>query len=516
MGQFKKLLSQGALTAGMFCLLSAPVSAEELLSLHVNSSHYMEMPGSIIRVAIGNPEIATVTKVSSNREFLVVPHKEGSTSLLVWLSNGARYSYIVNVSPEDIGQSRMIEEAIGLPNVHVRKVGSRVLLTGTVMNQYERNYAVQTARLYVGGTTKSSISVGSYVDMTMNTKTTGKGFAEGTTGSSKVGGTNVSSEGDVIDLLHMEHPTQIKLEAQIISINPEDVSQLGIRYDGTGSSDFSSPGVFYAGDSYGAGTSGTKFSHNPWRWLTDRRNDINLAISAMVKNSKAKILSRPSVVTMSGEEASIQVGGQIPYQTYDDNGRAKTEFKDYGIILQLKPIVDSEDRIISSVHAEVSSISGETSDGNIILDKRSANSVITINSGSTMVIGGLMDSTASKTVTKIPLLGDIPVLGEFFKYSSTKKEKQELLILITPKLVDEDEASKARMSSSMKEWYDKGGQEKKVMKTVDVNESAQEAEADAVEEQANDTPVAAPRPQDENSLLDKYLDRKALPKAAAK
>ena len=124
------------------------------------------MDRKVTRLAVGNPEVATVLQVpSSPNEFLIVAKGAGTTTLFVWLYPEVMKEYVINVSPEDKGTARMIQQAIGLPNVQVKKVGERILLTGTVRNQYERNWAVQTARLYAGGKTDSSLSVGSGVDM---------------------------------------------------------------------------------------------------------------------------------------------------------------------------------------------------------------------------------------------------------------------------------------------------------------------------------------------------------------
>lgn len=87
-----------------------------------------------------------------------------------------------------------------------------------------------------------------------------------------------------------------------------------------------------------------------------------------------------------------------------------------------------------------------------------------------MVIGGLIDSTEQKNVVKIPFLGDIPILGEFFKYTSKSKEKQELIILVTPYIVENGSASRARMSEEMEEHYRNGMREKSQMREVDLNE----------------------------------------------
>ncbi len=431
-------------------------------------------------------------------------------------ADGARYEYIVGVSPEDEGQAKVIESAIGLPGVRVKMVDGKVLLTGTVENQYERNYAMRTAQLFVKDDTSGNLSVGSNANMRLQAQTADKNSRSGS-----VGGNTYSSAGSVIDLLHLRHPSQIKLEAQVVAINPTENSDLGFVYgSGTGSDLISSPGVFYGGQSYGSGGS-TTFRNNPWTWLTEHHSDINVALRALVTQNRAKILSRPSITTMSGEEAVIQVGGEIPYTTRDKNGNPTTEFKDYGIILQFKPLVDAENRIVSSIHTEVSMPSGETVDNQPILDKRRADAVVTATSGSTMVIGGLMDSREYKVVRKFPFLGDIPIIGEFFKYTSKSRNRQELIILVTPRLVDENSASKAEMTNDMHKFYQKGQQEKAAMKKVDLNEESAAAEkkteeaveekASAVNREGDDSRQVASEMASE-SVLDKYLNRDVLKK----
>lgn len=511
MGKIKGLIT--GIVAG--CCLWGTAAASDLLSVGVHSSRYVSMPDTIKRIAIGDPEIASIVQVpSSRKEFLVVAHKAGTTSLFVWTIDGSRYEYVVGVSPEDEGQARVIQEAINLPWVRVKMVDGKILLTGTVENQYERNYAVRTAQLFVkSGDKAGNVSVGSGTSMQMTTK-----GADDTQAANTMGVNNMAVAGSVIDLLHMRHPSQIKLEAQVIAINPTDSKDLGFVYgNDSGSSLLGSPGVFYAGESYG--TNGTRFGNNPWKWLTEHRGGINMALRALVTQNRAKILSRPSITTMSGEAAIIQVGGQIPYTTRDSNGNPTTEFKDYGIILQFKPVVDAENRIVSAIHTEVSMPSGETVDKQPILDRRRADAVVTVVSGSTMVIGGLMDSRVYKTVRKFPFLGDMPILGEFFKYTSRSKDNQELIILVTPSLVTEESSSQAGMSKEMKELYDKGRQEKAAQEKVDLNADDTQAEEEeavsddkAVPESEDVQAPATEMAQGDDSMLGKYLRRDVLPK----
>ena len=420
--------------------------AAKVLNIDKNASMPLKSTIPIERISVGSKEIATVRQISSERkEILIIAKSAGSTTLFIWTDDGQRHDYVINVSAEDNGLALAIEEAIGLPDVHVKKVNNRILLTGTVENQYERNYALQVASLYVGGEKSETISLSN---------------------SDNIQPSGEQSKGSIIDLLQMSNPTQVRLEAQVIAIRPTDRQNLGIQYGNTPSN---APGIFVFGESYNNNL-GTPFRNNPVSWLTDRHEKINIQVQALISKNKAKILSNPSVMTMSGESASIQVGGEIPYTVRSSEGVYTTRFKNYGIILKFKPIVDSEKRIVSEVHAEVSNMSGESVDGQPILTHRGADSVVTMTSGSTIVIGGLIDSSEQKNVVKIPLLGDIPILGEFFKYTSKTKEKQELIILVTPYIVESSKASQAKMSDEMLEHYRQGNREKTQMREVDLNE----------------------------------------------
>ena len=446
------------------CICMNSAEAVKELNIEANSSMVVQSSVDIEKIAIGSGSIAKVIQVpNTRREFLIVAQSAGKTTLFVWTTDGQRKDYVVNVSAEDIGQAEEIEKAIGLPEVKVKKVDKRILLTGTVENQYERNYALQIARLYVGSKVEGSLSVGSGPELQSKQSSPSSG---GQSTNIQISGEKLEgSQGDVIDLLQMRNPTQVRLEAQVIAIRPTDRQNLGIQY---GNNPSEAPGIFLFGESYGTG--GTPFRNNPLNWATDRHAAINLQVQALINKNKAKMLSRPSIMTMSGEAASIQVGGEIPYVVRGSEGVYNTNFKNYGIILKFKPIVDGENRIVSAIHAEVSNMSGETVDGQPILTHRGAEAVVTMTSGSTVVIGGLMDSSEQKNVIKIPLLGDIPIIGEFFKYTSKTKEKQELIILVTPYIVERGNTSRTKMSEEMTEYYRKGKEEKEEMIEIDLNE----------------------------------------------
>ena len=440
---------------------------QQTVTLNVNSSKHFKLGTNIARIYAGSSKIVRVDRLPpALDEFIVTSTGEkGVSTLFVWLIDGSKHEYTIEVSSDEEKRlSEAIEAAIGLPDVHVKKVEDRILLTGTVKNQYERNYAIQVARLYVKTGSKSSLNFGSNVDPQLHTQSS-KVDSSNTKSTDLTNTDKVQDEGNVIDLLQMSEATQIRLEAQVIAINSEDAKDLGILYGNNSPS--SNPGIFYFRDLRSTEHS---FQNNPFRWLMERRSAINFEINALITNNKAKILSRPSVMTLSGEQATIQIGGEIPYPVRDSEGRITITFKNYGIILQFKPIVDSQSNIVSTIYTEVSNISGEYVDDWPILANRRADSVVSLKSGSTMVIGGLMDSSERKVLNKIPLLGDIPIIGEFFKYSSKTKDKQELIILVTPYIIDENNTGRTKMSEEMSDYYRKSKQATNELEDVDANE----------------------------------------------
>lgn len=410
------LLAAAMLSFGSAC-------AAEPVEVSLNESKYMAASG-ITRLAVGNPAIADVQLLSSG-DFLLVGKKAGTTSLIVWSDGGRRTEYTVYVAGNDRGMASAIQDAIGYPKVHVQMIEDRVMLRGKVENQYEHDIALKIAGLYTGGD--------------------GSG---------------------VIDLLEMEHPSQIRLEAQIIEINSDYTKNLGIQYwsqtPGSNSSSGSSTGnpnnditvgtagLFYGGEDFSS-------SRKHGGWLGSHVANVNVTLQALINEGKARILSRPSITTMSGKTANILIGGRIPIPVSDGNGNVSIDWHEYGVKLNIEPVVDSEDKITSKVHAEVSTLDyshGVKIDSFSVpgIATREAESEVNVRSGMTMAIGGLINSEDAKIVSKIPLLGDLPIIGRFFRHTSNTRDKRELIILITPTLVADD--TPAPMSQRMKESYE--------------------------------------------------------------
>ena len=435
----------------LFFLSDISANAAELINLNLNESRYFNAHKVITRVAIANPNIADIHTLPSNREFLIVSKSAGITSMIVWTHDNRIHEYNIIVSPEDPGTALVIQNAINLPDVRVKMVNGRVLLTGSVENQYEHNYALQVARLYTGGNASNGhTGLNSGVDLEI----------DASTDSSDVGSNSNTTSGNanIIDLLQIRNMTKIRFEAQIIEISSDDAKELGLQHGTTASSP---DGIYYVGESYTRDNAHTTFANNPFSWLAQHFSPINVRIQALISDGKAQVLSRPYITTVSGQEANIHIGGTVKVRSTADN--VTPVDMDYGITLKVKPVVDGEGNIISSVYSEVSDYQYLNGDPGKI--ERKASAVISLKSNETFVIGGLFDSSSGKTVKKIPLLGDIPILGEFFKHTSNTKEKRELIILLTPEILTD--VSTAQMSDEMFNYFSEDFQERENMNEVE-------------------------------------------------
>ena len=334
---------------------------------------------------------------------MLIGKKPGTTSLSLW-RYGNRIDYTVVVDGSDDGTAGIVQSVLKYPDVHVSMAGGKIILEGMVENQYERTRAELIA----------------------------------------------SSYGTVTNLLQMRHPKQVRIESRVIEISTDKVKNLGIAYGNAANNDSgsSSSSVSLGTEgAFGAGQSHTNKvdTGRPFNWFGSYA-EINAQLNALVKKGDAKVLSEPYVIAMSGEKANILIGGEIPVPVNTDDNTVTVEWREYGIRLDIEPTVQQDNSVDSKIQTEVSSldwssaVNATSATGVRIpgLLSRKADSHVVMQPGMTMAIGGLISSTESKSVSKIPLLGDIPILGQFFRNTSKTRERKEILILLTPILVDSD------------------------------------------------------------------------------
>ncbi len=231
---------------------------------------------------------------------------------------------------------------------------------------------------------------------------------------------------------------QVALEAKVISLTNDASRELGVtwdwsplpQYEGTRTykDDSAIPGIVQ----FGRGPEG-----HPFEWYYEAQ------LHALEQAGKAKVLSRPNITTLTGREAVIEIGSEVPVPEVETTSRSTTTSFTYhkaGIILRYTPYVSNDGRITAIVHTEVSSPVYVEDLKAYRFNKRSADTSVRLKDGETMVIGGLIGSEEAKSYRKIPLLGDIPVLGAFFKNVQKSKQSSEIMIFLTARILPSDDS----------------------------------------------------------------------------
>ena len=252
---------------------------------------------------------------------------------------------------------------------------------------------------------------------------------------------------------------QVSLEAQVMSINKTDSKNLGIEWEWskapqsyeeytpekinidatTGKTTSIKPAeITKRASSFNEGTTGGIISFGrspdglPYEFYYAAK------INALINNGKANILSKPKITTINGKEATINIGGEVPIPTLtvSDNTTTTTyEYKETGIILKYTPRVNDDGYITAKIHTEVSTPTYDADTKAYRFNKRSADTQVRLKDGETMVIGGLIGSDESKVMSKIPFLGDLPILGRFFSNVNNSKNESEVIIFVTARIV---------------------------------------------------------------------------------
>jgi general secretion pathway protein D len=184
-------------------------------------------------------------------------------------------------------------------------------------------------------------------------------------------------------------------------------------------------------------------------------------LRALEEDGKLNILSRPYILASNNQEAKITVGNEVPFirdSRVTETGQTinTIEYEDIGIILEVTPYINPEGLVIMDIAQEISAITGtsvpisETVNASVF-SKRSSENRVTVRDGQTVVIGGLMEDRITDSVSKVPLLGDIPLLGYLFKRKKKESQKTELLIFLTPYVATKDEELKAITENEKKE-----------------------------------------------------------------
>ena len=208
---------------------------------------------------------------------------------------------------------------------------------------------------------------------------------------------------------------QVMFEVRVADVQPiDDQSNVGLTFGGAG-----------------YGTTSGSIGVFPYA-LTKNAVVVNAQINALVQQGHAAILAQPRIATLNNHEASLLIGSQYPVVTVNQQtGYPSVQTIDVGVRLRLTPTIGDDGSIIAELHPEYSQISGFNASFPIIANRK-IDATLRVQDGETIVLGGLFEDVDSETVTKFPLLGDLPILGAFFRNRQRSHTKDEVLFFITP------------------------------------------------------------------------------------
>jgi len=259
----------------------------------------------------------------------------------------------------------------------------------------------------------------------------------------------------------LDHPArQVMLEARVLEVSTDGLQRLGVDWDllnrqgftfveenvaGTFIGNLEEPGPLTDAPN---GVSNTPGSSDVWKLRNFSRlpKVFRAFLDVLVRDGEARVLAQPKLVTLNGKPASMLAGQRIPYlvsQTVFAGGAAAptqtVQREEVGIKLSITPLINADDYITVQIKPEVSSVSGFRGPNSDLplVSTRQAETTVRLKDGASVIIGGLLSEERTVNVTKVPLLGDIPILGMLFRHQNVTSSKRDLVIEVTPHLLPE-------------------------------------------------------------------------------
>ena len=443
-----RIFAQLALLATL--MLPAVVSAGVATEVAVNKSVLMNLTRPSERVSIANPSIAELVVISPT-QLQINGTRIGTTSLIVWEKGGKTSFFDVRVKGDTSLLENQIREIAPNDNITVDYANDTIVLAGKAANEETIKKVVEVAEAYaVKAEGAAQASEQQEVLMKYNVE-------EGSLAEPKPAERKVK----LLNHIQVDNPQQVLLEMKVAQVDKSALKSLGLSMFARGAS--------AEGFSNQVGApSGTLTIRDP---ITGRiiseatgiaatnaglasitpldpfqlgasffKPGIGVVLKALATKNMAKVLAEPNLLVKSGENGRFLAGSKIPISVVTGVGAlAGTEirFIDIGVKINFRPRVLENGLIAMKIDpAEVSSIQGTLAvNGYPIIDTREVRTDVQLKDGESLIMAGLLQEEAIKTMSKVPIMGDIPILGALFRSTQDDIKEKELVFFITPKIV---------------------------------------------------------------------------------
>lgn len=448
---------------------NAQAGLEKEYHLTETDSQIIKFDKSLKRALIANPELASV-KVLSNNELLLTGKGAGRTQLIVTYRDTPNIDHqvVLNVAPDQSRReeiegtlTKLLKDlnpqgtvAFELKNIWINSESAVRREVDEIGTQIDNDAAEQASARkdkevlqseQSAGTTQAQPLAGNYMVL-LSGEVPNK--AQKKRIQSVVSALGLS----VVNMIKVTGPQQVKLSVRIAEVVKGNPFRSGIaardkkdRYGIFPPGNLGTAASFLLNvDQVTAGTpAGMVFPHSDGFQigLNPREGNLFGVLSLLEGNNLARVLAKPELIVQAGETAEFLVGGEVPIPVAQNENTITVEYKEFGVRLKFSPIITESGEIQMTVAPEVSNIdpyAGVATGGIEVpgFRSRKAATTVTLAEGQSFVIGGLLQDNISTNVKKIPLLGDIPILGALFRSTSYEKDQTELAILVTPTFVE--------------------------------------------------------------------------------
>ena len=437
------------------------------MTMRTGQSLIVSTPG-LSRVAIGDGKIAGVVPVG-NSEIVVSGRTAGRTTLLVWTAGGRR-TYDVTVTEQSLQSLRdMMQGAIGDPDIHVDQFdrslvvhgsvdnGERLVHLGEVIAHFDAVAAAQKFTIVNAvtvtrplGPLQNELAVqpdtsGVRVDrdvkgnLIVSGQVPDRVTAEHVLGRVRaLAGPYLAIDGKVIDRIETASVSQVDVKVYILEVDETALNQLGVNLQ---AATFARDGTYTLGAPQ---FPVVESPVGPGKALTIGSffRSVTLAptINLLMNNGHARLLSSPDLVTMPGKQADFLVGGQIPIPYASGPQQIAIQYKDFGVKLQVTPTILGSGSVETVISPEVSDLDfadGVSLNGFVVpalKTSRLSTDVVT-KAGESIVMGGLLRRIEQRSIDKIPLLGDLPILGKLFRSTRYQNQQTDVVFVMTPEIL---------------------------------------------------------------------------------